>query len=1024
MYKTIKSVLTKVMVLMLCVSIMCHLEVTVLADISALNGVETFEYDSTTAVGTTRNYSTENISEGTGDVVSSSLVSYETVKTEYGKSAVFKYAADKSPTFCPNFTLSDNGVYHISFNLYPYTTDAKRIFKLRQGDTNNNYYPIFAFDNDGNVVFYEHETSLQAAESSDIKTVLGSYTAQNWYNVDIYVDTTNDKYSIKVDRQDGLNVITVGKKTDVKLTGWGNGIKRFKICQYMPTAATAGDNLMALDNVKLESYTSVATAVDFYTNIANGATNVDIDKNLKIYSSTNTEISEIEAKLMKDSAEVIGAFAAPVISGTTAELNLAANLLANTTYSLELKVKYDTFPDSASKTKIIGFTTGDGTDRKTVIDLKFDDLSDTSAIPSGVITGDDVAGSFSLYNANGGKVLKVKPDTTDKNSYLNFSVPTVITDTVVVVEYDMCESQLEYIKSSATLVNGTTTTFLQEYNGNNTNIFNGADASVSNSVSREAAQAYNHYKFFINVDSTGVATNYYYYVNGVSKTGDTPITFTSNIPVGFKTFTLKMFPNAGLTADDYILFDNIKVSYIDKSVDNVISYINNATTAAEIKAVLSGPLTSGADYTGTLREMGIDLDLYNNNLAVADAVATMIFNQANIADFDRTNIKDYVNKVLNTQALANATTSDQVKAIFENAAVMALFDITNLGDKFDTAYSTMTANEKTRLYTHIANKTAFSSFDALTTAYQDGIILALINEATYDKMEGIISNYKADRDIVASTDYASYIAMQPYYKSEVDKKLVLAKVFDDFDDIKSAFENAVEDVLIVIAQQNQQVSNPPSSRPSSTSSFTYKPTETVTPPATEVEDNDKPEFNDLDDVEWAIEAINYLVEMGVISGYGDGSFLPNQKVTREEFIKMIVEAFEFLNENAECKFSDVNIDSWSYKYIASAFVNGIISGYADGRFGADDSITREDMAVILNNVLNKLGKATSTPSNGINNFDDKDKVSDYAVEAVGKLNTLGILNGVGNNMLDPSGITTRAQAAKVIYELLQLISSL
>lgn len=178
-----------------------------------------------------------------------------------------------------------------------------------------------------------------------------------------------------------------------------------------------------------------------------------------------------------------------------------------------------------------------------------------------------------------------------------------------------------------------------------------------------------------------------------------------------------------------------------------------------------------------------------------------------------------------------------------------------------------------------------------------------------------------------------------------------------------------------------------------------------------------PNFNDLSQAEWAREAVEALAEKGIVAGKGNGAFAPNDNVTREEFVKMIVEAFELLDEGAECNFTDVASDRWSAKYIASANRLGVVTG--DGAsFNPAAQMARQDMAVIIYRVFELAG--VDVDGNAIR-FTDNGAIASYAKDAVAALSGAGIVNGMGDGTFAPKATVTRAQAAKVIYGLLTLI---
>lgn len=180
-------------------------------------------------------------------------------------------------------------------------------------------------------------------------------------------------------------------------------------------------------------------------------------------------------------------------------------------------------------------------------------------------------------------------------------------------------------------------------------------------------------------------------------------------------------------------------------------------------------------------------------------------------------------------------------------------------------------------------------------------------------------------------------------------------------------------------------------------------------------------FNDLDEAAWAKEAIDKLSENGVVNGYPDGSFKPNAAVKREEFATMIVKAFNISqNENA-MNFSDCVKGEWYTTFVASLGTLNIVVGDDNGCFGIGNDITREDAAVILWRTMNHINKKINAENKEVN-FEDSDIISDYAKEAVTMLAKLGVINGKGNNRFAPKEPINRAESAKLIYTLSELVT--
>jgi len=175
-------------------------------------------------------------------------------------------------------------------------------------------------------------------------------------------------------------------------------------------------------------------------------------------------------------------------------------------------------------------------------------------------------------------------------------------------------------------------------------------------------------------------------------------------------------------------------------------------------------------------------------------------------------------------------------------------------------------------------------------------------------------------------------------------------------------------------------------------------------------------FKDLSEHNWAEAAILNLYNKGIVSGVGNGSFEPNRGVTREEFLKMVCEALEFDTSNSSVEFEDVTSDEWYAKYIASAVEAGIVNGVSDTHFGTGSLISREDMAVMIFRAL--AASRRNIPANK-KGFNDSEEISDYALEAVETLNSMGIIRGVGDGTFAPKNTATRAEAAVIISRCLQ-----
>ncbi|MBR5613867.1 MAG: S-layer homology domain-containing protein [Clostridia bacterium] len=195
-------------------------------------------------------------------------------------------------------------------------------------------------------------------------------------------------------------------------------------------------------------------------------------------------------------------------------------------------------------------------------------------------------------------------------------------------------------------------------------------------------------------------------------------------------------------------------------------------------------------------------------------------------------------------------------------------------------------------------------------------------------------------------------------------------------------------------------------------------TEQTAPAASAV----KPAFSDLKNVPWAVEAINNLSKLNIISGVGNGAFEPEKSVKREEFAKMIVLAFALhsADEDHKCTFLDTASEDWHYTYINAACGNDVTNGINENTFGVGENITRQDLAVMCYRAALKKGLALEANSTG-NKFADGQKIADYAWVAINALNQNGIINGFDDATIRPEATATRAEAAAIVHRLLMLL---
>lgn len=190
-------------------------------------------------------------------------------------------------------------------------------------------------------------------------------------------------------------------------------------------------------------------------------------------------------------------------------------------------------------------------------------------------------------------------------------------------------------------------------------------------------------------------------------------------------------------------------------------------------------------------------------------------------------------------------------------------------------------------------------------------------------------------------------------------------------------------------------------------------------------------FGDVEKTRWSYSSIQLLFAKGAVNGYADGSFGPQNKITRAEFVKILSKAFELArdeekenetgDEPSAHNFRDISEGFWCYKEIMAAKSSGIVTGDSENMFNPGSLITREEMAAMLY----RLAVSRGIDSDGINSvkFADEAAIDNWAYLAVMQLSKMNIIKGYTDGSFKPHGYATREEAVKMIADTLLLQNS-
>ena len=160
---------------------------------------------------------------------------------------------------------------------------------------------------------------------------------------------------------------------------------------------------------------------------------------------------------------------------------------------------------------------------------------------------------------------------------------------------------------------------------------------------------------------------------------------------------------------------------------------------------------------------------------------------------------------------------------------------------------------------------------------------------------------------------------------------------------------------------------------------------------------------------WCADAVRFVTGHDLFAGTSETTFSPDIHLTRAMMVQVLYNMEGRPAVADDHSFRDVEESDWFANAVSWAAKNGVVSGYGNGLFGAEDRVTREQAAVILYNYAGRPGCSSQGPS-----FADSDRISDFAREAMTWAAENQIINGVGGNQAAPKSFTARAEAAAMI----------
>ena len=176
-------------------------------------------------------------------------------------------------------------------------------------------------------------------------------------------------------------------------------------------------------------------------------------------------------------------------------------------------------------------------------------------------------------------------------------------------------------------------------------------------------------------------------------------------------------------------------------------------------------------------------------------------------------------------------------------------------------------------------------------------------------------------------------------------------------------------------------------------------------------------FSDVGSGYWANPFIQRLSDENIIAGFPDGTFKPNQPVTRAQFAAIVKQAFNKSPVRQYTGFNDISSGYWAISAIQEAYTTGFMTGYPGGLFRPEEQIPKVQVLVSLSSGLRL--DATGSTNNILERYRDSSQIPNYAKTGVAAATQKGIVVNYPNiNFLNPNQTATRADVAAFVYQAL------
>ena len=499
--------------------------------------------------------------------------------------------------------------------------------------------------------------------------------------------------------------------------------------------------------------------------------------------------------------------------------------------------------------------------------------------------------------------------------------------------------------------------------------------------------------------SPDMAVTYQWFVNGTAVEGETGSGFDVPADSADKSITVAVTPagedytgsitSAAVVVGKTMLTGSVTLS---KDEDLITAVVEDAETESyDVVWLRNGAVISGATdtvYTVTSADQGAEISA--KLVAKGDYTGEILSNEVSVA-VDKPAAPTVSASAGNGKVTLSWSVADNGGAPITSYTVQCGKDAPIVLDAATTSYT----------FDNLENGTKYTF--QVTATNSAGTSDATVAEATPKTSSGGGGGGGGVTTYTVTVEQADNGSVTASTKSAAKDATVTLTITPDegyrLDTLTVANKNGVKLDLTRVSD-SKYTFKMPASAVTVQATFVEKPAEGTLP------------FTDVASSAWYYEAVAYVYNAGMMTGTNDGTtFSPAMSLTRGMMAQVLYN-LEQGNAGIAGSFTDVADGAWYADAVNWAASKGIVNGYGDGRFGPEDSITREQMALLLYNYANFKGYDL-TATTDLAAFTDGDQVSDWALYAMKWAVAEGLIQG-SNNSLNPLGTASRAEVAQIL----------